>query len=461
MSGTGLAEQRRNYATNPSFETNASGWVSVGTSSVNRSTTRAWVGSSSGLVTLGAGPAPGQGASHTVTGLAVGETYTASAYVWVPSASIGANLALFIFGVAFGVSSAVATPDTWVRISVTWTATSSSHTVALLNGATSTAGQTAYIDGLLVEKAATAGAYFDGATTDSGDTSTLGSTIYDWTGTAHASQSVQSLVIQAYTITATVEDDQSPQRVRIDVEAAPSTGVAAVTVTRTDPSGRVLPVRTEDGQPLQLVVSETIRVGTVYDYEAPYGQPVVYSTVSQPTVLSEPVTVHEDRVWLIHPGIPARSVPIELMRGSFDEEEEDVAGAVFYALGRRNGVVFTDGRRKAPAGTLIVGTETAAESRALGELLADAFPLLLNVPPLLGIEVDTNYVHLGRLRRVRPSDVGSDPQRNWMLPFQVVEMPVGGTQSQRTFQNVLDESETFQQVLDAYATFADLQAPTT
>ena len=460
MAGTGLAEQRRNYATNPSFETNAAGWVSVGTSSVNRTTVRAQQGTSSGLVTFGSGPAPGQGASHTVTGLAVGEQYTASAWVWVPSASIASSPALFIFG-GLGVSAAVSTPDSWQRLSVTWTATASTHTVALLNGATTTAGQQAYIDGLLVERASTAGAYFDGATTDTGPSTTLGSIIYDWAGTAHASQSIAYEVIQAYTITATVEDDQVPQRVRVDVVAAASTGLASVTVTRTDPSGRVLPVRTEDGRALQLVVSESVRQGTVYDYEMPYGQPVVYSTASQPTVQSEPVTVVEDRIWLIHPGIPARSLPVELMRGSFDDEEEDVAGTVFFPMGRRNGVAFTDGRRKAPAGTLIIGTETPAEKRALDELLADAFPLLLNVPPLTGIDVDTNYMHLGRLRRVRPSDIGTDPARNWQLPFQVVDMPIGGSQSARTYAQVLDEHLTYQAVLTAYATFADLQAPTT
>lgn len=461
MAGTGLSEQRRNYATNPSFEVNTTGWTPVGTSSINRSTTRAQVGASSGLVTFGAGGGAGQGASIAATGLSVGQQYTASAWMWVPAASMSASPALWLFSGGPVIATVVPTADTWVRVSITWTATSSTHTVGVLNGATATAGQTAYIDGLLVERASSVGTYFDGATTDSGSSTTLGSTIYDWTGAAHASQSVQSLVIEAFTITATVEPGHVPQRVRIDVVAAASTGINSVTVTRTDPSGRVLPVRTEDGEPLQLVVSEATRTGTVYDYEMPYGQAVVYSTTSQPTVLSEPVTVDEDRVWLIHPGIPARSLPIELMRGSFDEEEEDVAGTVFYPMGRSNGVPFTDGKRKAPTGTMILGTESPAERVALQELLADAFPLLLNVPPVTGIDVDTEYVHIGRLRRTRPSDIGTDPTRNWVLPFQVVDMPVGGSQSSRTWDDVLAEHETWQAVLDSYATWADLQAPTT
>lgn len=262
------------------------------------------------------------------------------------------------------------------------------------------------------------------------------------------------------TITATVEPGHVPPRVKLSLVDSGEPPINSVTVTRTDPSGVVVNVRTENGEPLALVASGATRVATVYDYEMPYGQPVTYSTVQKPLVTTGEVTVAEERVWLVHPGVPARSVPIELMKGSFDDEEEDVLAGVFFPLGRRNAVVISDGKRKAPAGTLIVGTETPAERRALGELLADAFPLLLNVPPLVGIDVDTCYIHVGRLRRARPSDVGTDPHRNWVLPFQVVDMPVGGAQSLRTYQDVLDEHASFQAVLDAYPTFADLQAPT-
>ena len=101
MAGTGLAEQRRNYATNPSFETNAAGWVAVGTSSINRTTVRAQQGTSSGLVTFGAGSGPGQGASPPAKGPAVGGQDHASAWVWGPAGGQGATPALFILGGPF------------------------------------------------------------------------------------------------------------------------------------------------------------------------------------------------------------------------------------------------------------------------------------------------------------------------------------------------------------------------
>lgn len=261
-------------------------------------------------------------------------------------------------------------------------------------------------------------------------------------------------------VVATVELGNVPPRVKLVVTDTGTPAITSVTVTRTDSSGNVVPVRTDDGAPLALVTSGGNWVGTVYDYEMPYGQAVTYSTLQQPGTSTAPVTVDEDEIWLVHPGIPDRSMPITLMKGANDEEEEDVNAGVFYPLGRREAVVISDGKRKAPSSELIVGTETPAEAQALKDLLSDAFPLLLNVPPLTGVGLDTAYIFVGGLRRRRQSDIGSAPQRVWSLPYRVVAMPVGGSQSQWTFQDVLDQYPTFQDVLDAFPTFADLQAPT-
>lgn len=262
------------------------------------------------------------------------------------------------------------------------------------------------------------------------------------------------------TVTATVELSNVPPRVRLDVVDSGTPSITAAIVTRLDPSGEAVALRTEDGGPLTLTTSGSTRVGTLFDYEMPYGQAVTYSTMQDPSNASAAVTVDEARVWLIHPGIPSRSVPIELMRGSFDDEEEDVDAGVFFPQGRRNAVVFTDGKRKAPSGTLIVSTDSSVERLALQSLLSDAFPLLLNVPPSVGIDVDTAYVHIGRLRRARPSDVGMELLRNWVLPFQVVEMPAGGSQSQWTWATLQAASPTWADVLANYPTWADVQAPT-
>src|SRR5690349_1397235 len=121
MPGYGLAEQRRNLVSNPSFETNATGWSGFA-SSINRSTTRAWVGTSSGLITFGAGSPVTRGAGTTLTGLAVGATYTVSAYLWVPAASAAANPSVWITEVGPVTLAVGASTDQWVRVSGSWTA---------------------------------------------------------------------------------------------------------------------------------------------------------------------------------------------------------------------------------------------------------------------------------------------------------------------------------------------------
>jgi hypothetical protein len=234
-----------------------------------------------------------------------------------------------------------------------------------------------------------------------------------------------------------------------------------VTPTRTDQNGLVTPLRTSNGAPLTLVTSGSNRVGTVYDYEMPYGLPVTYSTTLQPTNKSASVTVNDTRVWLINPGVPDRSMPITLWRGTNEEEAADVLAGIFKPLGRRDAVVISDGKRKAPSSELIVGTDTEAEAQQLEDLLSDASTVLLNVPPSLGLGMDTQYIFISTLRRRRLSDVGTAPQRVWTLPYQVVTLPVGGSQSQWTWADVLATSPTWQDLLTNYGTWANVQSPTT
>lgn len=248
--------------------------------------------------------------------------------------------------------------------------------------------------------------------------------------------------------------------VQVVVTDTGTPAITAVTVTRTDALGNVARVRTEDGSSLALNTSGSVRVGTLYDYEAPFGVPVTYSTTLQPLATSAAVTVDIEESWLIHPGVPERSMPIVLLKGSFDDESEDVLAGVFFPLGRRNAVAITDGKRKAPSGSITVETADGPERNRLKDLLADAFPLLLNVPPSTGLDVDTAYVHIGAIRRSRPSSVGSDPQRNWTLPYQVVDMPVGGSQSQWTWTDVIESSPSWTDLMATRATWSDVLAPT-
>jgi len=264
------------------------------------------------------------------------------------------------------------------------------------------------------------------------------------------------------TVTATVENSTGPldvPRVRLNVtDTGSSPALFATTVTRLDPDGRVVPVRTNDGNPLVLTTSGTTRVGLLYDYEMPYGAPVTYSTMETPTSSSAAVTVAESKIWLVHPGVPELSMPVELAKGSLAEEEWGVQQGVFYPMGRAFPVVQTDGSRKASSSSLTVSLSSLTDLARIKALVSDAGVLLLNVPASLGLGIDTDYIAVGPIRNVRPSDIGSAPQRDIVMPFIVVDRPAGGSQSERTYVDLLAQFSSYAALRNAYPSYTALLA---
>jgi len=182
---------RINNVTNPSCETDTTGWATVNGETLSSSATQAWVGTKSQKVVYdGSTRAAGQ------TGTAVasypfvsGVSYTFSAYVWVPTGQPAVKIKYG--GPTFDVTgSTTTTHDQWERISVTTTAGSTGVAwLYILNAATSVPNAIGfYVDGAMMENSGTLGAYFSGATVQSGYT-------YAWTGTANASTSTERIAI--------------------------------------------------------------------------------------------------------------------------------------------------------------------------------------------------------------------------------------------------------------------------
>lgn len=252
------------------------------------------------------------------------------------------------------------------------------------------------------------------------------------------------------TVTPTVQVDNHPPRVRLDVTA--SAGETEATVTRLDPDGRTRTVRTTDGNPLTISAG----LGLVYDYEAPFGSPVSYSTLESPSTVADAVTVDVDEVWLIHIGVPDLSMPITV--ASFGSRTRRVVQSVFRPLGGEFPVVHTDGARKAPDSVLDVRTETESERASLEAVTWDAGVLLLNVPAGLGWGVPTCYIAVGDMEESRLYDYAAEPRRYVSLPYQVVDRPEGGTQAERTYADVVADYSTYADVMTAYSTYFDLLA---
>jgi hypothetical protein len=260
------------------------------------------------------------------------------------------------------------------------------------------------------------------------------------------------------TVAPTVEASTGPQdppRIRLGVTDTGTPALTAVTVTRNNPDGTTTPVRTFDGNPLTLTTSGTDRVGLVFDYEAPLGQPVTYSTVENPATVSAPVTLDDPQVWLIHPGVPSLSQPVRVWR--IGERVRPVAQGVHRPLGARHPVVRSDGQRKAPAYVLTLATDTEQQRAAIDSLCDDAGVLLLNVPAGKGWGIGAEYVAVGDLTETRDVDYGARQRRFWSLPCTVVDRPVGGSQAERTLLDLLD-FPTLDSLRTAYATLDALLA---
>jgi hypothetical protein len=106
-------------------------------------------------------------------------------------------------------------------------------------------------------------------------------------------------------------------------------------------------------------------------------------------------------------------------------------------MGRSTPVVMGDGARHAAQSSLTVLTETLSELASLRALLANASVLLLNIPPQLGIGFDTCYITVQDVKIGRLTPEVIDENRSVSIPFYVVAAPAGGTQSQRTFADLL------------------------
>lgn len=174
---------RTNLCTNPSGETGTSGWSVETNSTVAVSTTQHQTRAQALKVTATATPPPIFGGIHFQFTAVVGKTYTCSAYVYLDSSMIsavftGAQDTVGVFG------SSTTTKNSWTRLSVTFTAQTTTPSFALWAHGDFVSPQFYYVDSVLIEQAGGTGTYFDGATAADAQYT------YSWSGTADASTSV-------------------------------------------------------------------------------------------------------------------------------------------------------------------------------------------------------------------------------------------------------------------------------
>ncbi|GAA1977480.1 hypothetical protein GCM10009798_43370 [Nocardioides panacihumi] len=252
---------RTNLVTNPSFETNTTGW-SANNSTIARSTTVAFVGTAclaltSASTAFAEAQTPAQAFPVTA-----GRDYTASLYsraATQPRTAICILLWADASGAPIGFTtsgSATNSTSAWTRITSTATAPAGAAYASVWHRVTGAAvGEVHYIDGVMLEQTSTVGTYFDGATTN-----TTG-VVHAWTGTANASASTETITDYLY-VDPRAFLNIFNSSTEINISRAPL-DASTLSATTIDPA--LDPADTVDDV---LAVGRMVRVTALTDYTA-------------------------------------------------------------------------------------------------------------------------------------------------------------------------------------------------
>lgn len=308
---------RTNYATNPSAAS-ATNYAAVagtgGTAALAYNAGVSYSGTGFDLVTWTvATTAVSGGASYTQTGLAATTQY--SHQIWVIS-SITQKMALSAqyrnsshtnVGAATNGTIVSLTAGVWQQLTVTATSGAAVTEVVLSAAATTGGavwpiGATLGVEAVLIELAATPGAYFDGSFVNGL------SIVYSWLGTANASLS--TAVIYTPSITCLVKNDAPTDRI-------------IITVADLVPGDSLVNLwRTADGRRATVAGAKHWIVNTsnaITDYAPPLGRVISYDLevltgtsagVATPTAtatVTQPGTPHG---WIQDPLVPSSAIPL-------------------------------------------------------------------------------------------------------------------------------------------------------
>jgi hypothetical protein len=435
---------RTNLCTNPSFEVSTAGWSAFGFSpTIAQSATWADVGTKSlqvqsPLQSGGSGGYIPSGAQISITTV-IGTQYTVAATIKQDTGGSfgGAPVVLTAAGQTSTQVAGDATAPT--RISVTFTASATTTVVKVQSVWRARPAPfpfnswdlSAYVDSVLIETPA-AGTYFDGSFASC-----------SWTGTAGLSTSV--FTAPPGTITVNADPFNSPPRNLLYVNSVSGTQAQ---ITRTDADGNIRAVRL--GDPATLTSGTWVG----YDYEVPYGTAVTYTVT--PLDLSTPASVAAaplaiTQTWLVHPGVPGLSMPINgtLLTGA----DMDDGSAEHVILGREYPQIINDGARKSAKYQLSIRTQTDTENNRLDAILSGSAPLLLQMVFPFTTAAKWTYINVGPVNNSPVTLVFGDPKRVWTLPVTEIDRPVGGIAAQRTYADVAVEVASYSALLAKYATY--------
>ncbi len=199
---------RTNLITNPSFETNTTGWAAYSGATANRTTPAGVPSGSYGLGITTPGAAVREGTVTSLITVSASTTYTAAVWVYANTGVRGEiRLLSYTAASAFVTATTVAFTgnNAWQRVSVTqaFGATSvRAEIYVVASNAAPAQATTMYVDAAQLVAESSASTYFDGNTQGSTPAST-----YAWTGTPHASSSTVTVDRTQLDITEVIAND--------------------------------------------------------------------------------------------------------------------------------------------------------------------------------------------------------------------------------------------------------------
>lgn len=157
-----------NLITNPSFEDGGTGgWAALNSFTLSNSTAQAKYGTRSLQITAPT-PPPGGGPTQLAVSLAVGQTYTASVWAYMPTLFAPGGVKLYYFDTTAGEIDSTLTTivGSWVQLTLTFTPQStSSQVIGIGISGNPALGNVLYLDGVQLEIGHQANPYIDGSMT--------------------------------------------------------------------------------------------------------------------------------------------------------------------------------------------------------------------------------------------------------------------------------------------------------
>jgi hypothetical protein len=156
-SSYGVWEPTTNMISNGGLETNVTGWTTAGSNTIARDTTKAKFGSASLKATYQNNIQLAGFNNITVTN---GQTYTASAWTYIPDTYNGTQPQLEVGGSTAAIPLGVR--NSWQRVTLTFTASGTTTNLALVErGSVPTVGSTINLDGIQLEQKVIASPYVE------------------------------------------------------------------------------------------------------------------------------------------------------------------------------------------------------------------------------------------------------------------------------------------------------------